>query len=57
MAVKTLYSKKEVLDHFIKETNSMASLNHKHIIQLYGIVLSQPLMLVSGGGGVVCRFY
>lgn len=47
VAVKTLYSKHEVQDHFIKEANSMASLNHHHIIQLYGIVLSHPFMLVS----------
>ena len=49
MAVKTLFRKQEV-QQFIKEVNSMATLHHKHIIQLYGIVLSQPLMLVSGCG-------
>lgn len=47
VAVKTLYGRQEVQSLFIKEANSMTSLNHKHIIQLYGIVLSQPLMLVS----------
>ena len=47
MAIKTLVGKQEVQNLFIKEANSMASLNHKHIIQLYGIVLSQPLMLVG----------
>ena len=47
VAVKTLYGKQEVQGQFIKEANSMCSLNHKHIIQLYGIVLSHPLMLVG----------
>ena len=46
VAVKTLYGKQEVQGQFIKEANSMCSLNHKNIIQLYGIVLSHPLMLV-----------
>ena len=46
VAVKTLYGQTEVQEQFIKEANSMCSLNHKHIIQLYGIVLSHPLMLV-----------
>ena len=50
MAVKTLYGRQEVQGQFIKEANSMCSLNHKHIIQLYGIVLSHPLMLVGMGG-------
>ena len=54
VAIKTLYGKHEV-QNFIKEANSMASLNHKHIIQLYGIVFSQSFMLVGRGwgGGVV----
>lgn len=47
MAIKTLYGKQEIQEQFIKEANSMTTLNHKHIIQLYGIVLSQPLMLVG----------
>ena len=50
MAVKTLYGRQEVQGQFIKEANSMCSLNHKHIIQLYGIVLSHPLMLVGEEG-------
>ena len=50
VAVKTLYGKQEVQGQFIKEANSMCSLNHKNIIQLYGIVLSHPLMLVGEGG-------
>lgn len=50
VAVKTLYGKQEVQGQFIKEANSMCSLNHKNIIQLYGIVLSHPLMLVGERG-------
>jgi activated CDC42 kinase 1 len=47
VAVKTLYGKEEVHSTFIKEAQSMRSLLHQHIIQLYGIVLSSPLMLVQ----------
>lgn len=32
---------------FIKEANAMSLLDHPHIIKLYGVVLSTPLMLVS----------
>ena len=32
---------------FIKEANAMSLLDHPHIIRLYGIVLSVPMMLVS----------
>lgn len=32
---------------FIKEANAMSLLDHPHIIKLYGIVLSTPMMLVS----------
>ena len=32
---------------FIKEANAMSLLDHPHIIRLYGIVLSAPMMLVS----------
>lgn len=32
---------------FIKEANAMSLLDHPHIIRLYGIVLSVPVMLVS----------
>jgi activated CDC42 kinase 1 len=46
VAVKTLYGKDEVHGKFIKEADSMRALLHQHIIQLYGIVLSSPLMLV-----------
>ncbi|CAI7997878.1 Activated CDC42 kinase 1 [Geodia barretti] len=47
VAVKTLYGKEEVHSTFIKEAQSMRALLHPHIIQLYGIVLSSPLMLVQ----------
>ena len=47
VAVKTLYGKDEVHSTFIKEAQSMRALLHQHIIQLYGIVLSSPLMLVT----------
>ena len=46
MAVKRLYGQQEVQTQFIKEANSMCSLDHPSIIRLYGIVLSEPLMLV-----------
>ncbi len=46
-----MYGKQE-LDEFIKEANSMTTLHHKHIIQLFGIVLSTPLMLVTRGVAV-----
>lgn len=32
---------------FIKEANAMSLLDHPHIIRLYGIVLSVPMMLVT----------
>ena len=32
---------------FIKEANAMSLLDHPHIIRLYGVVLSVPMMLVS----------
>ena len=32
---------------FIKEANAMSLLDHPHIIRLYGVVLSAPMMLVS----------
>ncbi len=46
VAVKRLYGRQEVQTQFIKEANSMCSLDHPNIIKLYGIVLSEPLMLV-----------
>ncbi len=47
MAIKTLFSNHGKLEQSIKEANAMSMLNHKHIIQLYGIVLSEPFMMVS----------
>ena len=47
VAIKRLYGRQEVQSQFIKEANSMCSLDHPNIIRLYGIVLSEPLMLVS----------
>ena len=44
-----LYGKADVQAQFIKEADSMRALNHRHIIRLYGIVLSAPLMLVRRG--------
>lgn len=32
---------------FIKEANAMSLLDHPHIIRLYGVVLSAPMMLVT----------
>jgi len=34
-------------EDFVKEVNSMHSLDHPNIIRLYGIVLSAPLMMVG----------
>ena len=51
VAVKIL--KKDALampgafEDFVKEVNSMHSLDHPDLIRLYGVVLSSPLMMVS----------
>lgn len=34
-------------DDFMKEVNAMHQLNHSNLIQLYGVVLSSPLMMVT----------
>lgn len=34
-------------EDFVKEVNAMHILNHKNLIQLYGVVLSSPLMMVT----------
>ena len=47
--MKTLYVRQDA-EQFIKEANSMTTLHHRHIIQLFGVVLAQPLMLVWRGG-------
>lgn len=46
VAVKILKGVDGSLEDFIEEVNVMHSLNHPHIIQLFGIVLSNPLMMV-----------
>lgn len=35
------------LDDFIREVNAMHSLNHQNLIRLHGIVLTQPMKMVS----------
>uniref|UniRef100_A0A3B3B4Y1 Tyrosine kinase non receptor 2 n=1 Tax=Oryzias melastigma TaxID=30732 RepID=A0A3B3B4Y1_ORYME len=35
------------LDDFIREVNAMHSLNHQNLIRLYGIVLTQPMKMVT----------
>lgn len=50
VAVKTIYTQEKgpsIERLFIKEAQSMAQLDHKHIIKLFGIVLGHQLMLVS----------
>ncbi|KAM9331628.1 activated CDC42 kinase 1 isoform 2-T2 [Pholidichthys leucotaenia] len=37
----------EDLDDFIREVNAMHSLNHQNIIRLYGVVLTQPMKMVT----------
>lgn len=34
-------------DDFVKEVNAMHILDHPHLIRLYGVVLTSPLMMVS----------
>ncbi|OQR77315.1 hypothetical protein BIW11_07180 [Tropilaelaps mercedesae] len=34
-------------DDFIKEVGSMHSLNHPHLIKLFGVVLASPLMMIT----------
>lgn len=43
-------SQPEALDDFIREVNAMHSLDHRNLIRLYGVVLSHPMKMVSGGG-------
>ncbi|XP_056155275.1 activated CDC42 kinase 1 [Lampris incognitus] len=37
----------EGLDNFIREVNAMHSLNHQNLIRLHGIVLTQPMKMVT----------
>ncbi|XP_077400965.1 non-receptor tyrosine-protein kinase TNK1 isoform X1 [Vanacampus margaritifer] len=51
VAVKSLRSslsrQAETLTDFLQEVTSMQSLDHPHIIRLYGVVLTQPLKMVT----------
>uniref|UniRef100_A0A3Q2Y066 Tyrosine kinase, non-receptor, 1 n=1 Tax=Hippocampus comes TaxID=109280 RepID=A0A3Q2Y066_HIPCM len=51
VAVKSLRSSMsrhaETLTDFLQEVTSMQSLDHPHIIRLYGVVLTQPLKMVT----------
>ncbi|XP_068129920.1 non-receptor tyrosine-protein kinase TNK1 isoform X2 [Hyperolius riggenbachi] len=51
VAVKTLRtdsaSDPEVLQDFLQEVNAMYALDHPHLIRLYGVVLAQPLKMVT----------
>ncbi|XP_063730115.1 activated CDC42 kinase 1 isoform X2 [Eleginops maclovinus] len=37
----------DALDDFIREVNAMHSLSHQNLIRLYGIVLTQPMKMVT----------
>ncbi|XP_053318674.1 non-receptor tyrosine-protein kinase TNK1 [Spea bombifrons] len=51
VAVKSLRadvcSDPEALRDFLQEVNSMYALDHPHLIRLYGVVLTQPLKMVT----------
>lgn len=51
VAVKSLRSsmsrQTETLTDFLQEVTTMQSLDHPNIIRLYGVVLTQPLKMVS----------
>ncbi len=51
MAVKSLRGsssrQRETLTDFLQEVTTMQSLDHPNIIRLYGVVLTQPLKMVS----------
>ncbi|XP_066475599.1 activated CDC42 kinase 1 isoform X2 [Tiliqua scincoides] len=51
VAVKCLktdvLSQPEALDDFIREVNAMHSLDHVNLIRLYGVVLSNPMKMVT----------
>ncbi|CDQ56222.1 unnamed protein product [Oncorhynchus mykiss] len=51
VAVKCLktdmLSQPEALDDFICEVNAMHSLDHQNLIRLYGVVLTQPMKMVT----------
>ncbi|KAM5126677.1 activated CDC42 kinase 1-like isoform 1-T2 [Mantella aurantiaca] len=51
VAVKTLRTDAsndpEILQDFLQEVNSMYALDHPHLIRLYGVVLTQPMKMVT----------
>ncbi|XP_068199727.1 activated CDC42 kinase 1 isoform X2 [Antennarius striatus] len=50
VAVKCLKSNvldSDALDDFIREVNAMHSLNHQNLIRLHGVVLTQPMKMVT----------
>ncbi|KAM5126687.1 activated CDC42 kinase 1-like [Mantella aurantiaca] len=51
VAVKTLRADAscdlEVLQDFLKEVNAMYTLDHPHLIRLYGVVLTKPMKMVT----------
>nr|DBA29611.1 TPA: hypothetical protein GDO54_005682 [Pyxicephalus adspersus] len=51
VAVKTLRtdasSDPEILQDFLQEVNAMYALDHPHLIRLYGVVLTQPMKMVT----------
>ncbi|CAF0898238.1 unnamed protein product [Rotaria sordida] len=46
VAVKILHGCNAVSD-FVREANAMHTVSHQYLIRLYGIVLSEPLMMVT----------
>ena len=52
VAVKILkndvLSQPGAFEDFVKEVNAMHILDHPNLIRLYGVVLTSPLMMVSG---------
>ncbi|KAH0624238.1 hypothetical protein JD844_007852 [Phrynosoma platyrhinos] len=48
LCLKTdVLSQPEALDDFIREVNAMHSLDHVNLIRLYGVVLSNPMKMVT----------
>ncbi|XP_017309078.1 activated CDC42 kinase 1 isoform X1 [Ictalurus punctatus] len=42
-----LLDQTEGLDNFIQEVNAMHSLDHQNLIRLYGVILTQPMKMVT----------
>ncbi|XP_072350882.1 activated CDC42 kinase 1-like [Scyliorhinus torazame] len=51
VAVKCLRSdisnEADAMADFLQEVNAMYAINHQHLIQLYGVILSQPMKMVT----------